>query len=128
MFLSGEDFEGVGPGLTLAEREHGVEFFARSFVAVDGAAVKRALEGGGFAKGALKLKLVNAGEEIASVRDVCRNVILCARIKVGFGAADGRSNALILQAKIPPRFVEVRRFDLSGENFPAPLVDKQAER
>ncbi len=96
MFLAGEDFEGVGPGLALAEREHVVEFFAGSFVAVDGAAVKRALEASGFAKRALKLKLINAGEEIASVRDVGRNVILCAGIKVGFGAADGRSNALVL--------------------------------
>ena len=50
-FLAGEDFEGVGPGLALAEGKHLIEFFAGGFVVVDGAAVERTFERRRFCRG-----------------------------------------------------------------------------
>ena len=68
-----------------------------------------------------------AREEIAGVGDIGGYVIFCAGIEIGFGTGDGRRNALILQAKIPPGFVVVVGLDLAGEHFPAPLVDDEAK-
>ena len=80
------------------------------------------------AEGALKLELIDAREEIAHVGHVAGDMIFRAGIEIGFGARDGRSDALIFQAKIPPGFVVIVGLDLTGENFPAPFVDHQAER
>ena len=71
--------------------------------------MERALDAGVFAKGALKLELINAREKIAHVGDVCGHMVFCAGIKISFAARDGRRNALIFQAQDPTRLCCSRR-------------------
>ena len=107
--------------------EHGVELVAGGFGAVEGAAVERALVTGGVTHRLVELELVDAGEEVAGVGNVGGDVVFGAGIEVGFGAGDGRGDALVLLAESPPGLVVVGGLDLAGEDLPAPLVDEQAE-
>ena len=114
-------------GLGLAGGEHGVEFVASGFRAVEGAAVERAFVAGGVTHCLVELELVDAGEEVAGVGDVAGDVVFGAGIEVGFGAGYGRGYALVFFAQGPPGLVVVGGFGLAGEDLPAPLVDEEAE-
>src|SRR5262245_26349125 len=76
----------------------------------------------------MELELKNIRKKVARVRDISRDVILCSRIEKFFATLGDGSNALVLQTKVPPRFVVIVRFDFSGKHFPSPLIDQQAER
>src|ERR1700730_8996329 len=76
----------------------------------------------------MKLKLENVGKEIARVGDVCGDVILRSWIEVSLATLHGRRHALILALQVPPGLVVIRRRNLPGEDFPAPLVNQQAKR
>src|SRR6185312_3136779 len=75
-----------------------------------------------------ELELIDAREEVASVRNVGRDVVLGARIKVRFSAIDRRRYALVLRAQRPPCLVVVSGFGFAGKDLPAPLVENKAER
>ena len=124
MVGAGHLFQGLLPGLGLAGGEHGVEFVACGFGAVEGAAVERTCVTAGVTHCFEELELVDAGEEVAGVGDVAGDVIFGAGIEVGFGAGDGWGYALIFFAERPPGLVVVGGLDLAGEDLPAPLVDE----
>ena len=75
----------------------------------------------------MELELKNECKKIARIRNIPRDVILRAGIEKFFSARADRRDALILQPKIPPRLVVILRLDLSGKNFPPPLIDQQTE-
>src|SRR5713101_7090629 len=126
--LAGHGFEGVGPGAALTHRQHLGELRSGRFVAVNRAAMERACVASLFAKRAVKLELQNKGQEITRVRNIGGHVILRAGIEVGLGSWNRRGYPLIFTAKFPPGFVVIGGLDFARENFPAPLVDQQAER
>src|SRR5437899_771770 len=76
----------------------------------------------------MKLELEDRGQEISRVGHVARDMVLRARIEVGFAALCAGRDALILPAQLPPRLVVVRRLSLTGKHFPAPLIHQQPER
>src|SRR5204863_4541986 len=81
----------------------------------------------GVAHRLVELKLVDAREEIAGIRDVARDMILRAGVEVGLVARRGRSDALVLLEQCPPCLVIVCGLGLAAEDLPAPLVDEQAK-
>src|SRR6185503_5216011 len=75
----------------------------------------------------VELELENGRQEVTRVGEVRGDVILGARVEELFTSCRWRSDALILQAQIPPRLVVVVRRDLSAEDLPPPLIDQQPE-
>ena len=67
----------------------------------------------GLGQRAMELELKNVSEEIARVRDIARHMIFGSGIEEIFASRTYRSDALILEPKILPRFVVVFGFDLS---------------
>src|SRR5689334_5950326 len=90
--------------------------------------MQRSGAAGSLRQSAVKLELQDIREEIAGVRDVCRHVILRARIEEFLTPRSNRCDALILQAEIPPCFVVVVGRHFSRKYFPAPLVNEETER
>ena len=76
---------------------------------------------------AMELELKNVGQKISGVRHIRGYVVFRARIEKFFAARRNRSDALILQPQIPPRFVVIVRLDFAGKHFPAPLINQQSE-
>ena len=111
-----------------AHLQHLRQAGARSLVAVDRAAVQRALEAGRLAEAAVELELQDVRQEVAHVGRVARHVILRARIEIFFRARHRRPDPLILQPQVPPGLVVIGGLDLPREDLPAPLIDQQAER
>ena len=122
MILASHLLECDLPRLRGAGLEHGVQFRAGSLRAEEAAAVQRAAISGGLAHRFVELELVNRRQVIASIRNVGWNVVLGARIKIRFGASDGRSHPLISFAHGPPWCAVAFRFDLDGANFTAHMV------
>src|SRR5438552_10593422 len=125
--LTGHRLQRVRPRLAGAEREHLPQALAGFLAAVERALVQRAFLAGGLAHRPVELELQKPREEVPRVRDVCRDVVLGARIEVLFRARDRRGYALVPGAQRPPGLVVLRGRRLSAEYVPAPLVDQLAE-
>src|SRR5262252_242488 len=125
--LPADGFEGLRPGAALAHGEHFVEAIAGGLVLVDRTAMQGAFLPGSFAEGAMELELENPRQEVTNVGDVAGHVILGARIEIGFAAFHRRRHALIPGLQLPPHLVVLLGRDLSGEDFPAPLIDEKSE-
>src|SRR5206468_4387907 len=87
------------------------------------AAIERTAESRFAAHRAIELKLVDVCQEVSSVWDIGRNVVLRVGIKVSLAACNGRHHALVFQAQFPPGFVVTLGIDLAGKNFPTPLIN-----
>src|SRR5579871_4546886 len=128
LLFSADRFQRLGPWTAHAHLEHCGEFRARRLVGVNRATMQRTFVSGFLAQRAMKLELQNVGQEISRVRRARRHVILRAGIEIDFRALHRRRHALVFRAQFPPRLVVVGGFDLTGENFPPPLIDQQPER
>src|SRR3954451_3951645 len=128
LLLSADRLQRLGPRTALPHRQHAGQPLARMFVLIDRAAIERFGIARGLTERAVELELEDVGEEIARVRHVRGYVILRARIEILLAARLRRRDALVLQPQRPPFLVVVLRFDLAGEDAPAPRVDDNAER
>ena len=118
----------LGPWLTAAHRQHGVQSRAGFFVAIDRAAVQRIVTAGDLRQRTVELELENISQEVARVRDICGDMIFRSGIKILLAASNRGRDALILAAQIPPALTVVSRSYFAGEDFPTPLIDHKSER
>src|SRR5919201_462874 len=125
--LAGHRLERVRPGLAGPEREHLPEAPARFLAPVKRALIQRAPLPCRLTHRPIELELQEPREEVSRVGDVCRDVVLRARIEVLLRARDRRRDALVLRAQRPPGLVVVRGRRLPAEDVPAPLIDQLAE-
>jgi hypothetical protein len=92
--LPGDDLQSLRPRFARAKLQHRPELLASFLVSVNRAFVKGTLVTCRLAQAPVELELENAGEEIAGVRDVRRNVVLRAGIEVVLGALSPLGTAL----------------------------------
>src|SRR5579859_5853944 len=101
--------------------------FAGSLVAVDGAAMQRALVSGDAAESTMELELQDRCQEISRIGHVAGYVILGAGVEIRFTARDRRRNPLILRTQLPPSLVVICRLHFAAEDLPTPLVHEITE-
>src|SRR2546427_8302014 len=116
LLCPGNLFERVRPGARQAPRKHCVQPLAGLGTFINRATMDRQRAACGLRKRAMKLELKNERKKVTRVRHIRRDVILRTRIEKFFPARADRSDSLILQSQIPPRFVVILRLDLSGKN------------
>src|SRR5688572_20081889 len=104
---AGESLKRIGPRFRRARRKHLVQPGTDFLVAIEAAAVERPLPARQVAGRLVELELQDAGEEVARIGRVPRNVELGARIEILLRAWRGRGYALVLLLQPNPRLVVV---------------------
>ena len=123
---AGDWFQRVLPGA--AQPISSMAFSVAGFLtAIDRAAVQRGRAAGGLRQRAVKLELQDVGQEVAHVGYIGGHVVLGAGIEIGLAARRGRRDALVFQAKLPPRLVVFVRAE-SRPRRPSTAIGRSSAR